>query len=55
MLSMRITKKRHMDWGIMPAGDLSMIKEEGSGAQSAIGKKDVGYILRFGNVNAIQR
>ena len=30
-------------------------KEEGSEAQSAIGKKDVGYILRFGNVNAIQR
>ena len=29
-----------MDWGIMPAGDLSMIKEEGSEAQSAIDWKE---------------
>ena len=50
MLSMRITKKRHMDWGIMPLGDLSMTKNK-----EAKLEKDVSYILRFGNVNAIQR
>ena len=55
MLSMRITKKRHMDWGIMPLGDLSMTKNKEAKLESAIGKKDVSYILRFGNVNAIQR
>ena len=39
---MRVTKKRHMDWGIMPLGDLSVTKNKEAKLESAIGKKDVG-------------
>ena len=47
VLSMRITKKRHVDWGVRPLGDLwwkTRYKE--AKLESAIGKKDLSYILR---------
>ena len=43
-----------MDWGIMPPGRSIYDKRRRKRSSSAIGKKDVSYILRFGNVNAIQ-